>query len=283
MMSLIFSLHAQEPVRTLMYKVKSPQGGKTSYLFGTIHYSDPALVSWDKNVRRAFKKCHTVAGEISLVSLADQMRMIPLMLMVDSTLNDLISGEDSIKVWAAIKSTLDSSLWDLAAQMKPFFLMGAMAQSLGGTNMQNIPDMRFQTMAVEAGKPVVALEELKDHFAVADYLSYREQTVWLMDFIDNNEENSTQLDKTREYYLQGEIVRILESDESGLVDLEFEENLLHKRNRMMTDNLITLMEQNSVFCAVGAAHLIFETGLVAALRAKGYIVKAVPFRFLPVN
>lgn len=50
---------------------------------------------------------------------------------------------------------------------------------------------------------------------------------------------------------------------------------LHERNRIMVENMDSLMKTKTIFSGIGAAHLPGENGAIEMLRAKGYNVRAV--------
>jgi uncharacterized protein YbaP (TraB family) len=48
----------------------------------------------------------------------------------------------------------------------------------------------------------------------------------------------------------------------------------------MAKNFVKIAKKQSVFCAVGAAHLPGETGVIELLRKKGYTVEPVIFNWM---
>ncbi|MFM7106647.1 MAG: TraB/GumN family protein, partial [Flavobacteriales bacterium] len=56
--------------------------------------------------------------------------------------------------------------------------------------------------------------------------------------------------------------------------------LLPLRNIRFINRLDDLLKMSPVFCAVGALHLPGENGMIALLKARGYDVAPVHFKFL---
>ena len=56
---------------------------------------------------------------------------------------------------------------------------------------------------------------------------------------------------------------------------EYEDVLLGKRNRNWIPIMARLMNEQPTFFAVGAGHLGGKGGVIALLRAEGYVVEAV--------
>jgi hypothetical protein len=56
---------------------------------------------------------------------------------------------------------------------------------------------------------------------------------------------------------------------------EFGNALIKDRNSVMAERLEKLMQTDSTFCAIGAAHLPGENGVLQLLRKKGYTLRAI--------
>ena len=81
-----------------------------------------------------------------------------------------------------------------------------------------------------------------------------------------NEGNIQEMGK----YVQGE---------GAFEDEDFENEILTKRNFKMTDTLEMLIQDQSVFCAVGVAHLPGKDGMIEILKSKGFQVRPVGATF----
>ena len=56
---------------------------------------------------------------------------------------------------------------------------------------------------------------------------------------------------------------------------EFGDALIKNRNSIMTERLENLLKTETVFCAVGAAHLPGDDGIIFLLRKKGYNLRPI--------
>ena len=63
----------------------------------------------------------------------------------------------------------------------------------------------------------------------------------------------------------------------------FDKVLVEKRNKTMYKGFHKLAKKQRVFCAVGAAHLPSDKGLLELLRKKGYTVEPVAFEWKAVH
>ena len=57
----------------------------------------------------------------------------------------------------------------------------------------------------------------------------------------------------------------------------FKDILMTKRNLRMSERALPLIEQGNSFIAIGAAHLVDDSGLVEQLRKQGYQVSPIKF------
>ena len=63
-------------------------------------------------------------------------------------------------------------------------------------------------------------------------------------------------------------------------DPTFSSNFITTRNQRMAERLIPLLNKQTVFCAVGAAHLAGEQGVLNYIRKKGFILSPIKFSFM---
>lgn len=272
---------AQEKVQTLLYKVNLPGIRKASYLFGTIHLADPRITSWDKQVLSAFRKSDVVAGEINVVNIREQLEAMRYVSMQDSTLYQLLSTEDSLLLQSALKEKGSMELMLLHERLKPMLLAAMLLEDSGPAQVDDVPDVALQRMAVKEGKRVTGLEPVSAHYGAFDSMSYRAQAQMLMETVRGLSEWPQLRESAIQSYLRGDIQGILEMEDAAEVNASLEYDVLIERNILMADKLIELAMKESVFCAVGAAHLGGSQGMVVLLQSKGCTVTPVPFRFLP--
>jgi hypothetical protein len=77
-------------------------------------------------------------------------------------------------------------------------------------------------------------------------------------------------------YIAGDIYGIHQTVRKSLnVFPDLYDAMIVDRNHGMTDKLDSLMQNQSVFCAIGAGHLAGGTGVINLLKSKGYSVRKV--------
>jgi hypothetical protein len=87
-------------------------------------------------------------------------------------------------------------------------------------------------------------------------------------------------------YLKGDIEKIEEFTRKSLkYSKDGYVNLIVTRNGIMAEGLDSIIKKTSVFCAIGAAHLGGNKGVINLLRQKGYTVRKVAATYseLPIS
>lgn len=76
-------------------------------------------------------------------------------------------------------------------------------------------------------------------------------------------------------YRQGDLDRLDSLSRETQTTKNYQKYLIDERNIIMARNLDSLLRSNSVFAAIGAAHLPGDAGVISLLRQKGYTVRPV--------
>lgn len=263
---------AQAQDKGLLWKLEAP-GGKTSYLFGTMHSDDRRVTDFPPSVMKAL-----LDSDVFLMEL--QPPQDPsVYLMKEGRLDHMLTEQEFVEV---IKlADFHSMHTDIATTMKPWLL--AVIFDLPKPQTPYSQDAMLMSLAHGKSKTVRALESVEEHFGVLDSFSIEDQLVMLRAVLKRSpqqrERNFEELVKT---YLSGDLDRIIEVNARTSGDMLPEElwarilkKLLDERNVRMAERIVLQANENSVFVAVGAAHLPGDGGLLARLRSAGYQVTPV--------
>lgn len=153
------------------------------------------------------------------------------------------------------------------------------------TNYYAPIDLTLQYMALEDSMGVAGLETMQSQVDLitnlgnevtwAIYYDYLKGS-WGMNLLGS----SPATDDIREVYLKQNLDSILSFFASPGMSAEFMELAFTNRNESMRKGMIEMMsDDRSYFFAVGAGHLVGESGLINQLIKSGYIVTPVPFTF----
>lgn len=264
---LSVSMVAQSADNGLFWKLESPTG-QTSYLFGTIHTDDNRVTDFSANVEDALKSVDLFVMEATPNSSPTHFSVQEGSLKTMLTEAEL----DQVKTLAEFHVMhLDSAL-----KMKPWLLAVVFSQSKPQTPYAQ--DNLLMRSAEDFSKPVKGLETPEEHFSVIDSFSLDEQLVMLRAALKMTEKQKEQdFEKLLAVYMRGNSEEIVALDAkitgSGLPKPLWEKirtKLLDERNTVMTERAIALAKDQSVFIAVGAAHLAGESGFIQAFKKAGY-------------
>jgi len=277
--SLIPFISFSQTEKSLLWRVTGPSSKHVSYLFGTMHTSDSLLNSFDRSWWKAFNSCDAFAGEVNMTDATEMMASLSVSMMKDSTLADFYTKEELARVTSAINKRLDPMTATMVFKMKPFFIMASLMEMPEEGSPLEIMDIHLQMTAADSGKMVVGLETMKEQAESVGVVSLREQAALLLDYIDNGDSMTAQVERMEKQYLMQDLEALAKTEAQFEVPDELMSSLLDDRNMRFLENLLPLLSQKSVFCAVGALHLAGKTGLITQLRDAGYTVVPVQFRF----
>ncbi len=278
--SLLFAVLPFLASAQIFFKVEGKDLTTPSYLFGTHHLAPIAMLDSMPQVGETLSECIAVVGEIDMAkSQANPAVLMPYMMApADSTLSKLYAPEEyerlngEFRKWAG---GLDLKMFD---QMKPLVANMTVAMAMV---IDDIPDYvpgeqldaYFQTVALQSGKQVKALETVEQQGEyVFNALPIAEQAQTLAEVLDNPEKSRQAAIRLNESYFRHDIEGLLKETIAENEDPRFFEMLLLKRNADWLEKLPGILSEGPVFIAVGALHLAGDQGIVEGLRNLGYTV-----------
>jgi uncharacterized protein YbaP (TraB family) len=271
----------------ILWKIEK-DGAKPSWLFGTIHMTDPRVTALDAEAEKAFDATDRLVIETTDVldeaKLLGEMAKRPdLMMYTDGgTLTDRISAEDLALLSEGLKARgipIDSVI-----KMKPWMLLAAVAmpacEQARKAAGEKILDAKLAADATAAGKEVSGLETAIEQMEAMASLPMDFHIRGLIDTLKLGARADDVVETMIVLYKQGRtgmywpLFEATLSDGAGLGEgyADFEQTIIIKRNQVMADRAEPLLAEGGVFMAVGALHLPGEKGIVELLRAKGYRV-----------
>lgn len=271
----------------LLWRIEHP-GAEPSWLFGTMHMSDPRVVTLPPAAQAAFDRADTVV--IETIDILDEEKMRAallarpeLMMFTDATtLPGLLSEADRevvdrelIRRGIPPASVIKMKPWMLSALVS----LPACELARKSTGAP-VLDIKLANDARAAGKQVAGLESMGEQLEAMASLPMRFHLQGLVEVLRLGERIEDVMETMVRLYLDGETGMILpffraalpsEGDEEGYA--AFQEAMIDLRNRTMEEGAAPLIEKGGAFIAVGALHLAGEEGLVALLRQRGFRVE----------
>ncbi|WP_254027786.1 TraB/GumN family protein [Mesorhizobium ventifaucium] len=274
----------------LLWKLEKA-GERPSFLFGTMHMTDPRVTTLPPAAQKALDAADTVV--IETTEVLDKQKMMAaflkepeLMMFTDSTtLSSLLSPDDA----AAVNKALDARSIPPAsvAKMKPWMLSTMvalpaceLARQAGGTP---VLDIKLAEDAKASGKAVDGLETVADQLRAMASLPLSFHMKGLVDTLKLGDKVNDVNETMIVLYQRGDIGMLWplfravlpggEDDSAGYA--AFEETMITRRNKVMIDHAGPILAKGNAFMAVGALHLPGAEGLVEDFRKAGYTVTAV--------
>lgn len=269
-----------------LWKVEG-EGIETSYLFGTMHVTDPRVLDVPFAVRRAIDGADIAAFEIARAPgvEATDFGEDRFKLPEDTSLRSLIGA----RAWGQLVTIYKGrGYWRPRSDIKPWVFWDIIGGAWGtfyGNDRQEDPDQPIlddwlEQRARDAGKEVIGLETDEEHFAVFDGMPMDIQVALLQSTLDNYYQHTYGVPRIQ-IYLEGDLAlsRALWEESLSWLDPEaarvLDDRLIHDRNRILVDRALPLMQRGSTFVGVGAAHMGGERGMLHLLEQRGYKVTRV--------
>lgn len=273
---------AQTKEKSLFWEISGKGLKHKSYIYGTMHTGDERVYQFKPQMEKAFKKADILALELNMDSVNQMAVMSKLLMDEDKSLSDLLSESEYKIIETYFKDSLNQPL-SMYNRMQPIFTSSIMgAKDLGNQKGQAL-DMYFFKEAKAQNKLVRGLEKMDEQVGAFNAIPYDAQAKTLLKSVqkayETNQDSTDEMDHMMTYYMEGDLEKLAALTEE--VDEEdpemsklFTEVFLTRRNHNMADRAVPLMQEGSVFIAVGAAHLGGKEGVIQLMRDKGYKVVA---------
>ncbi len=264
---------------SLLWKISGKGLAHPAYLYGTIHIIPAKDFFLTDSTLRAFNNAESVAFEFNLKK---EMRIIPqLRLMLktrmrgDTTLGMLLNTEDYLFV--RDKFQKKRIPMKIVERLKPMFIADLANQDFSGASGEAMTsyEMEFLNRAKIQKKKIRGLETARYQISVLDSIPYSLQAQMLVEEMRKGSQNNREYKRLVKIYRRQDLemlgkMTLGKDDFSGYNDI-----LLYNRNRNWIPVMEKFMQKNSMFFAVGAAHLLGDYGVIALLRKRGYVLTPV--------
>jgi uncharacterized protein len=277
--------------RGLLWRIDKPGQSEPSWLFGTIHLTDPRVHRIAPAVERALESARIVVVE-SLEALSPKeaakhlFKVAHLMVLPGEQRLDTILDEPSLALvrrhFHREKHGFDSIL-----KLRPY--VAALSLSIPACEAARQQagllslDAALAERAERRQKRLAGLETLDEQLGVLASLPLDAQITFLVETVRMAPALADVTETTVRIYLSGNTGLLavwsdrLPGRDPGAAKswAQFQDALIVKRNRLMAERLGALLEAGAAFIAVGALHLPGEEGLLSLLAGQGYRVQSI--------
>jgi uncharacterized protein len=255
---------------------KVSKGSKnSSYVFGTIHVSDPRITNLPESVESALNNSDIFVME-ALPTPEEALALSQMMFYADGTmLKDYLDDE----LFQRIANVLSSYQLpgEAAAIMKPWAAFLIMNYPVDNT----LPlDLKLLEIATSQGARTIGLETLSEQGAIFSEMALNKQLRLLLDTICNYDLVTQGIEEMKEFYLKRDLNGLLNASTqhphaNEPLYKEMNKKLLTDRNKIMIDRMQSVLQEGSAFIAIGALHLPGDDGVIAGLSQQGYKITAI--------
>ncbi len=275
--AISFSLYSQNSgPKTVFWEISGENLKESSYLFGSMHIIPKADFVKYKTADKILTTCDQLVMEMNIdVSLKQKIEWSKLMMLPEGQkISDYVNEEkySSIKSYALDTLKVKEFMFNTIIKMKPFAFYSALIPYAIGKKIKGY-ELHFSKIAGKKDIPVYGLESFEFQMGIFDSIPYSRQMEM---FFTEEPDLKNEMTEMLNLYFSHDIYEMANSiSEENSAYREFEDQLLRLRNSDWAFQLDELMENNSCFITVGAAHLAGENGLIKLLREKGYKVEAI--------
>ena len=278
--------------QSLLFKIEK-DGVGPSWLFGTMHMTDPRIVKLSDKAQNAFDQANTLIIEsdeildMQTAQLALLSRPDLQMFTDDKRLTDFIDDEQRVVLEEGLQQR--GLQLALVNRMQPWMVTGLVA--LPACEMQRkqagelFLDLALADRAKAAGKTIAGLETIVEQLEAMASLPIEFHVQGLVETIKLGDAMDDVIETMIQLYLDENIAAVMPTLEvvatklGGTNDEEgyaaFEERVVINRNHIMAERAQPYLENGGVFLAVGALHLPGEEGVAQLLEEAGYTVTPV--------
>lgn len=275
-----------------LFRLTNAQGAQ-SYIFGTLHLTDPRATSLSPKLRSLLAQARLVALETiedgaSLRSAIgkDRAKQRAALLAPPAKRADRLLGPADFSSLEKLLTQRDLNIRD-AKKLKATVLALFLDLPVCAIAKKGSPpyaDEAIARLARARGIRVVGLETLTEQITILDGMTLENERDLLRAILRQDAHSEDIVETTIARYEAGDLGIMLAwmrsaepMAEDGLANVPqaFWDRLIIARNRRMRERALPLLEKGNVFIAVGAAHLPGEDGLLRLLEARGFRVERI--------
>lgn len=254
---------------SLLWEVSGNGLSKPSYLYGTTHIICSADYFLSEKTKKAFDASDKLIVEINF-SDPEEVKYAEKMVMGEKPLSKTLSTEELSKLDQVLKKNAGLTIQQVDAYSMVSIMSLISMKSFGCTDFK-VYEMEFIDAARKKNLPIGGLETCKSQeLTAANAYSNLEMIEML------NESTIEESAKSVSDYKKEDIESIYAfNTRAAVMNAKAKKYMLDDRNTNWVKLMPEMMKKESVFFAVGAAHLGGELGVINLLKKAGYKVKPV--------
>ena len=250
-----------------------------SYIFGTMHVSDERVTQLPAEVEQAFIHSRHFVMEMLLTPRAMDIITQASYFQDGHSLKQVMQADDFQRLSLLLHDhfQLPEQVFNALQPWAVLILLSTQSQDVVS---DQVLDRVLYQRAKTRGMDMHGLETAQQQLAVMGGLAIDEQ-VWLLNqAVARFPQLAANLQRMTTLYLQRDVAGVMtlqqqQMDAESDIDDRFLYRLLDQRNAVMARQIDVLLQQGSLFIAIGALHLPGESGVLHLLERQGYTISVV--------
>ncbi|MCU0430238.1 MAG: TraB/GumN family protein [Cytophagaceae bacterium] len=261
----------------LLWELSHDSIPEKSYLFGTMHVQDKRAFDFPDSLIYYLEHCQQFAGELDMEEVKSSLSPSELLLPRDLTLKDLLLPHQYKAVRKVCKKQFGPLENMLVKRIKPIFTSALLSEKMLKREMPQALDEYLQRKALASQKKTLGLESAQEQLQALSSMSLQDQALQLYEEATHLEETRQAMNAMTDWYHDGRLDSLYYAvAQDSMMQGAVGEALLDQRNQTMSLRLHEAIQQGSVFCAIGAAHLPGPEGVLALMQKRGYRIRPIP-------
>jgi uncharacterized protein len=263
----------QKNDNSLLWEISGNGLKKPSFLYGTFHLLCKNDIHFSDQLQKAMKSVDEVYMELKL---DDPSIMLSGMLYMNmkngETLESLYTPEEYKRLENYFSDTLKMPML-LLQKAKPYFLVALLYPRMMNCPSPSGVEEELMKVVKTDKKEIKGLETMQFQASVFDSIPYKWQAKELLKNIDSFSVYKAEFETMLDFYKNQQMDSLKTMvGKSEFGSDKYDDLLLKNRNKNWVKQLKQIMENKSVFVAVGAGHLVGNDGLISLLKKAGYNV-----------
>ncbi len=242
---------------------------RNSYLLGTMHVKSAVAFRRIDLIKDLIKSCDAFAAELPI----DEVNLHPefARVFLATPANQLKSNLSTIRYEKLRSQILRAVNIDIEPiqHIRPMIISNMIDEAMMPPGFaQHALDETLWRYAKELSKPTFGLEKVENQINVLQKVEPQQELRAFLGTVKNISRHRTHIKKILNWYETQQIQLLYKSSYKSLG--AWRQLLLKNRNQIMVDELVLKTQTQSVFAAVGAAHLAGQYGVLRGLKKQGY-------------
>ena len=267
---------------SLLWEITGNGLEKPSYLFGTMHVQDERAHEFTDSTLLCLDATDAFAMEVNVDSIIVDILEIYIKGDTTNVLKGMLSPEAYNRLNKKMIKQTGKSLDEMDNKNPEFVqdLLMDWEEPDYTVKKDQVVDLYLMKRATEQGHSNYGLEKMEDYLGVTQsYFELFEKENEGEDKEPTEEATKAHYERLIDIYRSGNLDEVESSFVNKKERTQFDIEMLDNRNKKMVVNLMRLMKSQTVFCAVGTAHLPGEEGMIEELKRQGFKVRKVEAAF----